>query len=547
MNYLKWFNILGGFGILLFSLRYLNTIIGGIVSRRFRSLVNRILSTQFRCFISSFFGTLAVQASSLTVIGSMGLLSNSIINIEQGFFIILGASLGTAVKSWLFNINIYDYSLLFIGISSIALVFSKKLLVKEGFQLLLALGFAFLSFNIMAEALPSISDSAYFRDFITTYHADSLKNQFAGVLIGFLVTTLIQSSSAFIFLVTALGASNMISFEAGTSLILGANIGTTTTPLLVSLEYGNKVKKLSLSYVIMKTIGVFITLFFFPYFLSFCEKLSTLLFIIPSVSTKLLTSHTVFNAINCVWWTFFHPFLFKFLDTFVKEDIPQSKSLPSSIRKMISSNHKLAIEEIEYQITKLENVTKNLTDYCIELMMIKDIDKEKKSGFQTIKKDFENLKSTIYEIIIQLNKFNLGVIAKDYNNNSFQFISKCSDLYYQSLSYSMHLEQGIFIDYYLFPESIRLHFESFETHFNNLWLSVLLNKSTKESFDNINVILERIEDEYFKLLSQKNNFSIDHLEWIYESINFLKKMITGLMNIKKSINLVKLKDFEAGT
>lgn len=544
MSYLKWFNILGGFGILLFSLRYLNIIIGGIVSRRFRSLVNRILSTQFRCFISSFFGTLGVQASSITVIGAMGLLSNSIINIEQGFFVILGASLGTAVKSWIFNINIYDYSLLFIGISSIALVFTKKLLIKEGFQLLLALGFAFLSFNIMAEVLPSISGSDYFKNFITTYQADSLQNQFAGVLIGFLIATLIQSSSAFIFLVTALGASNLISFEAGTSLILGANIGTTTTPLLVSLEYGNNVKKLSLSYLIMKSIGVFITLFFFPYFLIFCDKIASFLFFMPSVSTKLLTSHTVFNAINCVWWTFFHPFLFKFLDAFIKDDVPQSKSLPSSIRKMISSNHKLAIEEIECQITKLENVTKNLTDYCIELMMIKDIDKEKKSGFLTIKKDFENLKSTVYEIILQLNKFNEGVIAKDYNSNSFHFISNCSDLYYQSLSYSMHLEQGIFIDYYLFPQNMRDYFESFETHFNNLWLSVLLNKSTKESFENINIILGKIEDEYFTIIAQKNDFTIDHLEWLYESINFLKKMIAGLMNIKKSINLVKLKDFE---
>ena len=211
-DYIKIFNIIGGIGILLFSFRYLNTIIESTVSRRFKPLVNRILSNQFNSFFTSFLGTILIQASSITVIGSMGLLSNSIITLEQGFFIALGASLGSGIKSWFFNVNVFSYSLTIIGISSILLIFFKRLIIKEALQLLLALGFAFLSFNIMSQILPDISQSEYFKNFITGYTTDSLKNQFVGILIGFFVTCLIQSSSALIFLVITLANDNILSF-----------------------------------------------------------------------------------------------------------------------------------------------------------------------------------------------------------------------------------------------------------------------------------------------------------------------------------------------
>lgn len=543
-DYIRFFNIIGGIGILLFSFRYLNTIIESTVSRRFKPLVNRILSNQFNSFFTSFLGTILIQASSITVIGSMGLLSNSIITLEQGFFIALGASLGSAFKSWFFNVNVFSYSLTIIGISSILLIFFKRLIIKEALQLLLALGFAFLSFNIMSQILPDISQSEYFRNFITGYTTDSLKNQFVGILIGFFVTCLIQSSSAFIFLVITLANDNLLSFETGSLLILGANIGTTITPLIVSLEYEKNVKKLAVAYMIAKTLGVLITLFFFPYFINSIDILSKAYFLLPSNGTKVLGTHTIFNIINCIWWSIFYSFIFRFINIFLPDDSNSIKALPLVIRKMVSSNYKIAIEEIENQINKLETVTKNLTDYCLELMTITEVEINKKNTFQLFRKDFESLKDTVYEIILQLNKNNLGGVKNEYNKINFKFISQCNDFYSHALSFSMHLEQGIFVDYYTFPSSIRDNFEEFENFFNNIWLSVLLNKSTKEDFENINNVINQIEEEYFLLISQKNNYTHEHLTWIYESVSYLKKMVYSLTTIKKSINLVKMKDFE---
>ncbi|MFN8674248.1 MAG: Na/Pi symporter [Candidatus Sericytochromatia bacterium] len=542
-EYLRFFNIIGGVGILLFSLRYLNTIIESTVTRRLKPLVNRILSNEFNSFLSSFFGTIVIQASSITVIGAMGLLSNSIITIEQAFFVAMGASLGSAVKGWLFNVNIFDYALISIGFSSILLVFFKRLIIREVLELFLALGFAFLSINIMSQILPDITNSDYFKNFISFYDADSLQNQLTGVLIGLLVTFLVQSSSSFILVVLTLASLGTISFSAGTSLILGANIGSTLTPLIMSLEYERSVKKLALAYTFSKIIGVFITLFFFPYFINSVDKIFILIYPTASVGEKVLGSHTFFNIINCIWWTFFYSFLLKTINLIIPDKEYTKTSLSSVIRKIVSSNYKIAMSEIENQITLLEKVTKNLTDYCLELMMSTNISENHSSSFHIFRKDFEDLKDTVYEIILQLNKINQGV-KKDYNKTNLKFISKCNDFYSQALAFSMHLEQGIFIDYYTFPDEIKQHFEAFESYFNEIWLSVLLNKSTKESFDSINNIIDEIENEYFELISKNNKYTYQHLTWIYESIGYMKKLVYSLTTVKKSINLFKVKDFE---
>lgn len=531
MDSLKYFQIIGGIGVLIFSLRYLNAVLEGLVSRRFKPFISRVLSGDAKSSFFGFYTTLALQASSITMISAMGLLNTSIISIEQGILIFLGASLGSSVKGLIMTSSLYEYGLLVLGISSILLMFFKKVLYRDILQIFISIGFAFLGFFIISEALSPILKEEIIAEYLKTDKSD-LSNQFYGALVGLIMAVAFQSSSSVLFLVTGLGFNDLIKFDIGTSLMLGANIGTTSTALLMSLEYNRNVKKLALSYLIIKVIGVLITLFFFPYFLALSEFFSQQVPIFNNNGYKIAFANILFNLISLVWWMFFYNFVLKFLNTVLPTQ-DTNLSLPSVIKKLVMSNPTLAINELKKQVKQIETVTKNLTDSCIELLLIKKVSRSSTPSLM-ISKEFEVLKDQIYQILIHVNKNYKYSVEKDNLEKDFKFLSECSDFYYHALSLRTHLERGLYVDYYFFSEEMQSYFEKFEKLFNQLWLSVLLNKGSYEKVNEIYSLLKEMENYYFELLISSNKkYSYEHLSWIYETLNYLHQMVDHLINLSK--------------
>lgn len=531
MDSLKYFQIIGGIGVLIFSLRYLNAVLEGLVSRRFKPFISRVLSGDAKSSFFGFYTTLALQASSITMISAMGLLNTSIISIEQGILIFLGASLGSSIKGLIMTSSLYEYGFLFLGISSILLMFFKKVLYRDILQIFMSIGFAFLGFFLISEALSPILKEEIIAEYLKTDKSD-LSNQFYGALVGLIMAVAFQSSSSVLFLVTGLGFNDLIKFDIGTSLMLGANIGTTSTALLMSLEYNRNVKKLALSYLIIKVIGVLITLFFFPYFLSLSEFFSQQVPIFNNNGYKIAFANILFNLISLVWWMFFYNFVLKFLNTVLPTQ-DTNLSLPSVIKKIVMSNPTLAINELKKQVKQIETVTKNLTDSCIELLLIKKVSRSSTPSLM-ISKEFEVLKDQIYQILIHVNKNYKYSVEKDNLEKDFKFLSECSDFYYHALSFRTHLERGLYVDYYFFSEEMQSYFEKFEKLFNQLWLSVLLNKGSYEKVNEIYSLLKEMENYYFELLISSNKkYSYEHLSWIYETLNYLHQMVDHLINLSK--------------
>ena len=225
LNYLEAF---GGFGLLIFSLRYLNSVLSGMISRRFKPLLNRILTSQWNAVFLGFFSTIFVQASSITVISTMGLLSNSLINLEQGILIILGSSLGSSVKSLFFSTDIYSYGFFIVGISSFMLIFTRKIILRELFNASLAIGASFLGFYLISKNLEPIVHSDVLQAFFKAPHND-LTNQFMEALVGIGLSVIFQSSTIILFLVMDLGMKDLIQFVMG-----GPTTRATTRPCTTS-------------------------------------------------------------------------------------------------------------------------------------------------------------------------------------------------------------------------------------------------------------------------------------------------------------------------
>ena len=185
----------------------------------------------------------------------------------------------------------------------------------------------------------------------------------AGVGIGIFLSFLVQSSSTVLFLIIGMGSSGNIPFLIGVAVILGANIGTTFSGLVASLEYQNEVKRLAVAYFIVKFVGAMMSVLLFRSFLNFVNLLYFDQISQWSLPIKLAAVHTGFNIINVIIWTVLSPILFKITKVLVKEDWSDTKSWSSAaIINLLTQVPEQAFEELKIEWKIIREKTKGLED-----------------------------------------------------------------------------------------------------------------------------------------------------------------------------------------
>ncbi|GIW22849.1 MAG: phosphate transporter [Candidatus Sericytochromatia bacterium] len=523
MLYNELFKAIGGFGLFLFSLRFLNSVLTNLISNKLKIFIEKFLSNYISCTIFGFITTLFVQASSITIIAGIGLLNNSFITLEQSIFIMLGASLGTTIKGLLFAKSFYSYGSLLIGLTSILLIFIKNQLHRDFLQIFFAIGLAFIGFNIMSESLTPIAN--YFSSFINIQN----ENVILSLVLGIVLAIALQSSSTVLFIIIELANQNIINFPIGVSIVLGANIGTTSTILFTSLEYEKNVKRLALSYFIIKFIGVFITIIFFPYFLSFVKSIT----FSNSVSLNIAFANAVFNLINVIWWHIFYTLIIRVVFYIIPSELKNGrKDNKSIISKMISNSIELTFQEVEIQISKAVNITKNSTDKLFEILISDDKNKYQK---ETLLDNVEKLKIFIEETLFDMfirHSFNSSIIEKI--KYYVDIINYCNNICNYSIKSVKLLKKGLYIEKFFFPNDMISLIEEFEKTFNNIWLNIILKKEEHIDKDYINQKMSDIENYYFKIISKDNKLTKENITWIYNIIYDLKNLSHMLINLNKA-------------
>lgn len=525
---LDWLQILAGFGLFLFSLQILTQVLSRSISGRIRPVINRHLASNPRCFFYGFTTTLFVQASSATIIAGMGLLNASITTLEQSYFIMLGATLGTTLKSWFFTINYINYTPVLIGIASISLLFIHKPLFRNLMELVLSIGLVFLGLKLLADGLIPLQEHPYLLNLIKIQDGNTLYAQLLGIFFGFLVTVLLQSSSAFVFLTMSLALQGAISFSSGAALFLGSNIGTTSTPLIAALFFSRAGFRLAFCHFLVKFLGVLFFLFFFSSFLEWVDWL------IPGSSQgtdipfHLAAVHTIFNLFNVILWSLFSPFILWFvLWLFPDPKDSLHTALPPVVLRILISSPQRAIEEAGYQLHHLKLLTKSLTDECITLMFQDSQNQRQKRSLRlALIRAFERTKESLFYLLIKSNQPLIPLELKDKIKETLKQVSDYQILYRYGLEVYDLLEQGLLIEYYQLPEAFRGKILLLQKNVNELWISILAHKETKESIIcNIRQDLKEIENYYFEELSKMQTLHHNELMWMYQTLNALRHFL----------------------
>ena len=261
--------LFGGVGLFLFGMSYmgqsLEHLAGNGLERILQTLTsgkNKVIGT-LKGFLLGLLVTGIIQSSSATTIMLIGFVSAGMMKVSQAIPVVFGANIGSCVTAQLLRLGDLggggiilkllkpsSFAPMLIAVGAFIIIKSKKQRAKDVAGILLGLGVLFMGMTFMEEVFAPLKESEQFRNLFTSF-----SNPFLGILIGFLLCALIQSSSAFVGILQALSATGSITCGIAIPMLIGQNLGKCFTIVLGSIGATKKAKRVSLSYLLFNIIG----------------------------------------------------------------------------------------------------------------------------------------------------------------------------------------------------------------------------------------------------------------------------------------------------
>ncbi len=268
MDIFKVLTMIGGLCLFLFGMNLMGQALERRAGGKLRTLLDKMTSNVFAGFLTGLGITAIIQSSSATTVMVVGFVNSGLMTLRQAINVIMGANVGTTVTAWLLSLAGIDSGNVWIKllkptsftpvlalIGIIFYMFCKDAKKKDTGMILL--GFATLMFGMdtMSGAVAGLKDVPGFAELFIMF-----KNPILGVLVGAVLTGIIQSSSASVGILQALALTGQVSYAAAIPIIMGQNIGTTVTALLSSVGTNKNAKRAAVVHLMFNVIGVVVLL-----------------------------------------------------------------------------------------------------------------------------------------------------------------------------------------------------------------------------------------------------------------------------------------------
>ena len=263
--------LIGGLSLFLFGMNIMGQALERKAGNKLKDLLAKMTNSKLKGFLTGLVITAVIQSSSATTVMVVGFVNSGLMTLRQAINVIMGANIGTTITSWILSLGDIDGSSVLITLLKptsftpiLALVgiifymFLKDDSKKDIGSILL--GFATLMFGMdtMSNAVSGLANVPGFSNLFILF-----TNPLLGVLVGALLTAIIQSSSASVGILQALSCTGQVTYGAAVPIIMGQNIGTCVTCLLSSIGTNKNARRAAVVHLLFNTIGtvVILTLF----------------------------------------------------------------------------------------------------------------------------------------------------------------------------------------------------------------------------------------------------------------------------------------------
>ena len=256
-------NLIGGLCLFLFGMNLMGQALERRAGSGLRSLLEKMTQNRLMGLLAGLGVTAVIQSSSATTVMVVGFVNSGLMTLRQSIGVIMGANIGTTVTAWILSLSGIEGSSLLVQmfkpstftpilalVGIILYMFCKADKKKDTGMILL--GFATLMFDMeaMSSAVSSLRNVPQFREIFLMF-----SNPILGVLVGAVLTGIIQSSSASVGILQALASTGQVTYGAAIPIIMGQNIGTCVTALLSSIGTNKNARRAALVHLNFNVIG----------------------------------------------------------------------------------------------------------------------------------------------------------------------------------------------------------------------------------------------------------------------------------------------------
>lgn len=442
--------LLAGLGAFLVGFKILSDNVQKLANQKLKLLFNKVTNNKLVGVGIGAIITMIAQSSSVTTIMVVGFVNAGLLNLVQATAIIMGANIGTTITAQLVALKAFDvtfYAMILAVIGIFGEMFVKNDKAKTIFYLLAGLGLIFIGLDVMASSMSIFKTSPAITAALT-----SINNPFLLLLIGIILTGIIQSSSAVTTILISMVAAGLTIGSGGNSIlfvVLGTNIGTCVSALLSAIGVTSNGKRTALIHLMFNVFGTILIFPFLFFWSGFMDDVLAKMFPLPGMQIAMF--HTFFNVVCTLVFLPMSPLFVNLSKKIIREKI--SVKPASFFDERLLKSPAVALGQLTKETTRMGNLAMQSLKDAIEAFIIQDA-----IAIERIKhknSEIEQLEKEITEYLIKVSIDDLGVeeetmVSRLYHAlGDFIRIAEISDnvLKYTRTSIDKHLE---------FSEAVRM-------------------------------------------------------------------------------------------
>ena len=401
------FGLAGGLALFLYGMNSMSDALQKAAGEKMKKVLGFLTKNPIMGALAGALVTAVLQSSSATTVMVIGFVSAGLMSLPQAISVIFGANIGTTMTAQLmaFKISDYIYPIIFVGFM---LFFAcKKEKIKNIGMVIFSFGLLFEGIEIMGSVMKPLARSPIFLELMGKVSDIPV----LGVLLGMIMTLVVQSSSATIAVlqnfatqpVAADSTVSVIGLAGAIPILLGDNIGTTITALLASIGQSKNAKRTAIAHSVFNITGSILFLFLIPVLTKFVQFISPKGPEIEVISRQIANAHTTFNVVCTLIWLPLIPIMVKIVKFIIRgeDKQPVVSYQPQFLDEHLIGQSAVAMYLVSCELTKLCGHTANMLSNMKETLS--DLkDKERRSEYHTEYETVKKLQDRITDYISKM-------------------------------------------------------------------------------------------------------------------------------------------------
>ena len=415
------FMFAGGVGMFLYGMGMMADGLQKTTGEKMKSWIAALTKNKFLSISLGALITAVIQSSSATTVMVVGFVNAGVMTLNQSVGIIMGSNIGTTITAWIVSMGEWSQMLkpefiapILIAIGSFSILFSKSERQKNLSEILIGFGLLFIGLSFMSSTISEYSSHPLFKQAFITLG----KNPLLAILVGVVVTGIIQSSSASVGILQALALSGLISWSSAVFITLGQNIGTCVTSIISTVGASTNAKRASAIHLLFNTVGaVIFGIIFFVLF-----KLNPVWANANINTVQISLFHTVFNISNTLILLPFSNQLVKLSTLIFKEyDEEEVDEIFAHLDTRFITSAVVALDTTKQEIIKMAKLALETLELSLDSLF--DQDKSKIRMVEDQEKVLNKYTTHLHVYLAQANKLSLTQNQIDETINLFNIIN----------------------------------------------------------------------------------------------------------------------------